>query len=235
MADKHDLEQVQSVMTSKAKKQTTRKAEVDIKASTKARRVRPRAQTSRPEKDPRIINALGTVFRKYGYDAASLSLFHEATGLGKSSLYHHFPEGKAQMVQEVIELRAQWMRQHVFEPLRDSRPPNTRIDEMLDFADKHYQHGLAVCLLGTLALSENSKLYRDSLSAVFSEWIDALATPLIDAGMRRGDAVRLAEMSILTIQGALLMTKALGTNRPFVHALKQIRSDLLDSLNTTNH
>ncbi|MGZ3506485.1 MAG: LmrA/YxaF family transcription factor [Vulcanimicrobiaceae bacterium] len=35
-----------------------------------------------------IISRILTVFRKNGYDGASLSDFEQATGLGRSSLYH---------------------------------------------------------------------------------------------------------------------------------------------------
>jgi AcrR family transcriptional regulator len=178
----------------------------------------------------RIIDNLAAIFRKYGYDAASLSMLQEATGLGKSSLYHHFPDGKAQMVQAVIDSRGRWLRDNVFGPLRDDRAPDVRIKEMLRFLNRHYAGGVSVCLLGMLVLSENSKQYRDRLSAVFAEWIDALSVPLIDAGMGKADALRLSRMAITMVQGALVMTRALGTNRPFGDALQRIRLDLLGAL-----
>ncbi|MEM8810542.1 MAG: TetR/AcrR family transcriptional regulator, partial [Cyanobacteria bacterium P01_G01_bin.38] len=37
------------------------------------------------------IAKLTPVFRRYGYEGASLSMLSKATGLGKASLYHHFP------------------------------------------------------------------------------------------------------------------------------------------------
>ena len=51
---------------------------------------------------PTLIRSLLNIFREYGYEGASLSKISERTGLGKASLYHHFPNGKQQMAQEVL-------------------------------------------------------------------------------------------------------------------------------------
>ena len=50
-----------------------------------------------------VIQSLLEVFRKVGYDGASLQQLANATGLKKSSLYHRFPEGKKQMAEEVLK------------------------------------------------------------------------------------------------------------------------------------
>ena len=42
----------------------------------------------------KIILQLIPVFRQYGYGGTSLAMLIKATGLGKASLYHYFPEGK---------------------------------------------------------------------------------------------------------------------------------------------
>ena len=41
-----------------------------------------------------IVQRLLGVIRREGYDGASLAQLSTATGLGKGSLYHHFPDGK---------------------------------------------------------------------------------------------------------------------------------------------
>lgn len=43
------------------------------------------------------IPALFQLFRESGYDGVSLAQIAVATGLGKASLYHHFPGGKVEM------------------------------------------------------------------------------------------------------------------------------------------
>ena len=50
-----------------------------------------------------VVDRLTRVFRREGYDGASLARLSEATGLGRSSLYHHFPRGKEDMADAVFE------------------------------------------------------------------------------------------------------------------------------------
>lgn len=58
------------------------------------------------------------LFRQYGYDGATLSKISEATGLGKASLYHHFPGGKDEMVEVVLDSLECWLDQNVVSTLR---------------------------------------------------------------------------------------------------------------------
>src|SRR5687767_7960924 len=51
--------------------------------------------------DKELLERLTGVFRRHGYDGASLSVIAAATGLQRSSLYHRFPGGKEQMAAEV--------------------------------------------------------------------------------------------------------------------------------------
>ena len=51
-----------------------------------------------------VVARLMKVFRREGYEGASLSRLSEATGLGRSSLYHHFPRGKEDMAAAVLDL-----------------------------------------------------------------------------------------------------------------------------------
>lgn len=48
------------------------------------------------------IPPLLDLFRQFGYDGVTLSKISQATGLGKASLYHHFPGGKDEMVETVL-------------------------------------------------------------------------------------------------------------------------------------
>jgi len=66
----------------------------------------PAALMSRDE----VVERLVGVFQRCGYDGASLSELSAATGLGRSSLYHHFPGGKEEMARAVIARVGAWMR-----------------------------------------------------------------------------------------------------------------------------
>src|SRR5215216_2499764 len=70
-----------------------------------------------------LLPLLAEVFRAHGYDGATLALISEATGLGKGSLYHFFPGGKAQMASEVLAEIDSWFERNIFAPLCSSDNP----------------------------------------------------------------------------------------------------------------
>ena len=49
-----------------------------------------------------LLPQVAEVFRESGYDGTSISRITEKTGLGKGSLYHFFPGGKAEMAAAVL-------------------------------------------------------------------------------------------------------------------------------------
>jgi AcrR family transcriptional regulator len=68
------------------------------------------------------VSRLAEVFRERGFDGASLSAISQATGLGKGSLYHHFPDGKEEMALAVLEDIDAWFEREVFSPLAAQTP-----------------------------------------------------------------------------------------------------------------
>ncbi|HYZ15520.1 MAG TPA: helix-turn-helix domain-containing protein, partial [Candidatus Acidoferrum sp.] len=78
------------------------------------------------------VERLFTVFRDQGYAGASISQIAEATGLGRSSLYHYFPGGKEDMALAVLEHVEASMRERLFSPLRGAGSPTKRLKGMID-------------------------------------------------------------------------------------------------------
>lgn len=64
------------------------------------------------------IPCLLRLFREYGYDGATLSKISQATGLGKASLYHHFPGGKDEMVETVLDYLERWSGENILPVLQ---------------------------------------------------------------------------------------------------------------------
>jgi len=185
----------------------------------------PPALLSRQE----VIEKLMLVVRRAGYDGASLAELSKATGLGKSSLYHHFPDGKDDMVRAVLEHLESQLRESVFTPLRAPGPARRRVEAMVKTIDDYYRGGREACVLGNLVLGTSRTRFRRQLQSIFDEWIDALAGALVDSGMSRSVARARAEDAVIRIEGALVLAGAMGDVSLFGRALKQLSSDLLAS------
>ena len=85
-----------------------------------------------------VIPLLGEIFREHGYSGTSLSEITRRTGLGKSSLYHFFPDGKQEMAEVVLDDVAAWFEKNVFKPLRASDKPEISIDRMFKQVDSYF-------------------------------------------------------------------------------------------------
>jgi AcrR family transcriptional regulator len=183
----------------------------------------PAALLSREE----VVERLMRVVRRHGYDGASLAELSKATGLGKSSLYHYFPDGKDDMVRAVLEHLESQLRETVFEPLRRPGPARRRVEEMIDTVDAFYRGGREACVLGNLVLGTSRSRFRSKLEAIFNEWIDALSGALIDAGLSKAVARARAEDAVMRVEGALILAGAMNDASLFARAVRQLPAELL--------
>ena len=183
----------------------------------------PPALLSRDE----VVEKLMLVVRRSGYDGASLSELSKATGLGKSSLYHYFPDGKDDMVRAVLDHLQSQLRASVFAPLREPGPATRRVQEMVKTLDAFYRGGREACVLGNLVLGTSRTRFRGHLQAIFDEWIEALAAALADGGLSRTLARSRAEDAVIRIEGALVLAGGMDDVGLFTRALRQLPRELL--------
>ena len=77
---------------------------------------------------PEMLSRLMDLFREKGFDGASLADISESTGLGKSSLYHHFPNGKEEMALQVLAHLEGQLEAALFEPMRSTGAPGKKLE-----------------------------------------------------------------------------------------------------------
>jgi AcrR family transcriptional regulator len=161
-----------------------------------------------------VIPRLAEAFRAYGYEGASLARLCEKTGLGKGSLYHFFPGGKEEMATTVLAEIADWFERQVFLPL-DSLPPRDGVAAMLAAVDAYFQSGHRICLVGAFALDDTRDRFAGAVQGYFTRWQVALSGALQRMGFACMEAERLSLHALAAIQGALVLSRALGREQPF--------------------
>ena len=169
-----------------------------------------------------VIDRLFAVFRERGFEGASISDLSRATGLGKSSLYHHFPEGKTQMAEVVLGRAAALIDNAILRVARSPDPLKVRIRRIVATLEQFYAGGRTPCLLGQLAGSEIGATAQWSLQQAFDHWIKAIEELARDGGMPPARARAFAEDWVARLQGALIIQAATGTAGPFERALKAL-------------
>jgi AcrR family transcriptional regulator len=175
------------------------------------------------------IPYLLSLFRQYGYDGATLAKISEATGLGKASLYHHFPGGKDEMVVTVLDYLERWMDQNIVQRLKGTGDPSFRLQQMCDRLGEVYDGGKQPCLSAILLLGSARDVFHDRVQALYRIWIDAIANVLIESGVDETLAQQRGEDAVITIQGALILSQGLNEPSSFQRVIQQLPAELLTS------
>jgi len=175
-----------------------------------------------------IVLTLFDLFRRGGYDAVSIADISAATGLGKSSLYHHFPGGKPDMAEAVAGFARAHMRESVFDRLGAGGPLAKRLAAMTDFVSRMYEGGGAPCLIASMMISPNAGPRAiDTVKAIIADWIGALACALRREGAPAATAKKRATDAVIAIQGALVVARATGDRKIFDDTMKAMRRSLM--------
>ncbi|MBI5068768.1 MAG: TetR/AcrR family transcriptional regulator [Deltaproteobacteria bacterium] len=173
-----------------------------------------------------VLDRLMAAFRKHGYDGASLAELSKRTGLGKSSLYHHFPGGKEQMAVEVLAHLDRTLRP-VFASLSDGRPPDAKLAGLLDAVSAFYGDGKVACLLERLCASADRSRFARPLRASFASFMGAFEQLCREAGLPLAAARARAESAVVRIEGGLVVSAGTGDTGVFQRTLRDLRERLL--------
>ncbi len=174
-----------------------------------------------------VIDTLMQVFRDYGYDGASLSILSEATGLGRSSLYHYFPNGKSDMGTAVLVRAGEFVRQNMLAPLQAEGDPHQRIKQFAAALDTFYAGGKNACLTNVFAVGEAGNLFGERLGERLQILINALAQVTLDEGFSAADAQRRAEDAVIVIHGSLVVSHAMDNTATFRRVVGELPERLL--------
>ena len=175
-----------------------------------------------------LMPELLELFRQQGYEGVSIAHVSKATGLGKSSLYHHFPNGKEQMAKEVLEYIHSALKQNFLAPLKAEGEPREKLAQMAQVVESFYDCGRKGCLIDGLTIGEASDPFQIQVAQLLEAWIDAIAAVAIEAGLNKKLARERAESALIAIQGGLVVARALRNYQIFKRVAKNLPSLILE-------
>lgn len=173
-----------------------------------------------------LVEQLRHVFHTYGYDGTSLSLISQATGLGKGSLYHHFPQGKQEMAAAVLQAKGVWF-QNGLNLLRQAGDPAYRLARFIAFITLSEQDKLEASTLDIYTMGNARALFGTDMSQAVQEWIAALSQLAQDAGIDRMVAEQRAISAIAKLEGARMLCRCLDDWQIFEQLQRELPRDLL--------
>jgi TetR/AcrR family transcriptional repressor of lmrAB and yxaGH operons len=174
-----------------------------------------------------VVHSLAGVFRKRGFDGASLTVIQREAGVGRGSLYHFFPEGKTDMARAVLEQVDEWFEERIFIPLRTATDTATAVEAMSKEVSEYFISRERVCLFAAIALSEEQGIFTDAVRSYFTDWVDALAAALCSGGLDPQEAAAHALDAVASIQGGLILARAYDDDATFLGIVARTKQHLL--------
>jgi TetR/AcrR family transcriptional repressor of lmrAB and yxaGH operons len=162
---------------------------------------------------PRMINGAARLLAQKGLQGASFAEVLELTGAPRGSVYHHFPNGKDEMVTAALDAVSAGTLKRLGEldrtPVAITGGFLALWSDLLDRAK--LTAGCAVVAVTVAAAGD----LLDHAGAIFSRWTSHLAGLLAEAGVAPDDAVDFATLLISASEGAVIMSRAQRAREPF--------------------
>jgi len=179
-----------------------------------------------------LTQALFDIFRNHGYEGTTISLLSEVTGLQKSSLYHHFPKGKEDMLKAVVEFVSAQIQQHVIAPLLDTQvKPEKRFSNMIATIKAFYSDGRKNCLLNVLNLGDVKTEINKLQNNDYSAWQNTLVELGKEVGLSQQEAKNWAERFVVIVEGALVIQRLTGDTQIFEKQMQYEQAQFREFLN----
>ncbi|WP_305091961.1 TetR/AcrR family transcriptional regulator [Prescottella sp. R16] len=174
------------------------------------------ARRQDPTGGPRaaMIDAAVALMRERGVAATAFSDVLAHSGAPRGSVYHHFPRGKAQLVEEATRSAADYLGRGITRVL-GSGDTVSALRELVDL----WRRGLeatdyaAGCPIAAAALGTEPAA-RDVAGETFTRWCGAIADSLVDDGIPVARSTTLAVLVVGALEGALVMAQAQRTSAP---------------------
>jgi len=162
------------------------------------------------------------MFRRHGYDGATMSVISAETSLGRSSIYHHFPGGKAQMAACALRKVGDHFERVIFPALYAPGTLDARMRRMGTQLRAYYEGGKLGCLLGAFARSGTTPEIRTQANALLEAWVEAIVKARRSETDESRKVARDRAMDyVCALQGALVVVALTGKPRSLLRALER--------------
>ena len=182
----------------------------------------------------RMVVAARRLFREHGYLGTALSDVITESAAPRGSIYFHFPGGKEELATEVTLLH---VSDRIAEINRAAATATTAaelielfiVGERDDLVASNYRQGCAVTPI-VLESTPASDQLSDATRRAFQDLISTMAARLGDKGVPQEKAKQLATNVWSSVEGALILSRALRSPEPFDMAIALLTAAADDAL-----
>ena len=172
----------------------------------------------------RMVEGAALLLAKQGPQATSFSDVIALTGAPRGSIYHHFPDGKDQLLDAALDVAGG--RASALLDSWTGLPPVEVTTRFLSIWRTILQRSNfeAGCAIVAVTGSTDSPVLLDHAASIFRDWRGRL-TALFNAGGLT-DAARFAALLVAACEGAVVVSRAERSMEPFELVAEELLSRL---------
>lgn len=181
----------------------------------------------------RMVSSTVALLREYGASATSIDRVLAHSGAPRGSVYHHFPGGRTQLVEEAVELAGGFMA-GVIESAVRADDPVAGIDAFFavwrdELVESRFRIGCPIVAVAVETNDDAPRLAR-SAGAVFAGWQEAFTAMFRRHGLAEDRSRRLAALVVAAEEGAVVMCRAQQSSAPIEAVAAEIHDLLVHAL-----
>jgi TetR/AcrR family transcriptional repressor of lmrAB and yxaGH operons len=170
----------------------------------------------------RLAASMLELIQTSGYSGTGLNAVIEHAAAPKGSIYFHFPDGKEGLGVAAVELASQQFETLIAEAAVTAGGPAEAVRAAIEtlatiVSDSDFRLGCPVSVV-TLEMGAESERLRQACATAFESWISPTAAFLEASGLAAAEARSLATVVVSTIEGAVIVARALRSTQPLVAA-----------------
>lgn len=179
----------------------------------------------------RLAESMLELIQTSGYSGTGLNAVIDHAAAPKGSIYFHFPEGKEGLGVAAVELAAKQFETLIVEAAASASGPAEAARAAIEaltaiVSDSDFRLGCPVSVV-TLEMGAESERLRQACATAFESWIAPTAAFLESSGVTGEEARSLATVVVSTIEGAVIVSRALRSAQP-LEAAADVVAELID-------
>jgi TetR/AcrR family transcriptional repressor of lmrAB and yxaGH operons len=180
----------------------------------------------------RMIESAALLMREHGVEATSFSQVLAHSGGSRGSIYHYFPGGKAQLIEEATRHGGDFIAAGITAAL-EQEDALTALDVFAQYwlgvlRDSDFAAGCPV-VAGALE-GDRTPGAREAAGDAFQSWENVLADALRRRGLAADRARAMATLVFAAIEGATIFARAEQSTAPLERVVAELRTVLRQEL-----
>jgi TetR/AcrR family transcriptional repressor of lmrAB and yxaGH operons len=172
-----------------------------------------------------MVSAGEDLLSHRGYGVTLLDVIERADA-PRGSIYYHFPNGKQELALEVAaKVRAE-VQAFVASVARRIDDPVAFLQRMIEHHRKRLVSSgyvLGCPLMGIVITGDvESPELEAAIAAAFTAWVSSIAAALEGKGLAAAPSRQLATMTVIGVEGAIVLARAQRSGEPFAELSRTI-------------